>query len=140
MALQEFVGKHSYIMLLQKSEEFILEVEGELRTLLLPMRREDKSILYRRAQRYYKGFGLQAGQLTGMLDKFCSSHPVVLSGKEYEASLGWDEAVQLNFLHLMRAGACLESETPHKQQFYESFGKVRSSRGQAIKAWSNSRG
>ena len=66
------------------------------------MRKEEESILYRRSQRYYKGFGLQAEQLTGMLDRFCSSHPEVLSGKEYESSLGWDEEVQLSFLRLIR--------------------------------------
>ena len=129
VALQEFVRNHSFIMLSQKSEEFTLEVEGELRSLLLSMRREDKSVLYRRAQRYYKGFGLQAEQLTGMLGKFCGSHPEILSGKEFGSSLGWNEEEQLNFFHLMRAGACFGSEAPRKQQlllqFFESFSKVR---------------
>ena len=121
-------------MLSQKSEEFTLEVQGELHTLLLSMRREDKCVLYRRAQRYYKGFGLRQEQLIGMLGKFCGSHPEVLSGKEFGSSLGWDEEVQLSFFHLMRAGACLGSEAPRKQKlllnFYESFRKVREAKVQ----------
>ena len=134
VALMEFVQEHNYIMLSQKSKEFTLEVQGELRTLLLSMRREDKCVLYRRAQRYYKGFGLRQEQLEVMLGKFCGSHPEVLSGKEFGFSLGWNEGVQLKFFHLMRAGACLGSEAPRKQKlllnFYGSFSEVREANAQ----------
>ena len=138
LALLEFVRRHSYIMLLQRSEEFTLEVQGELRSLLLSMRREDRCVLYRRAQRYYKGFGLRGEQLTGMLSEFCSSHPEVLSGKEYGVSLCWDDEVQLSFFHLIRAGACFGSEAQRKQQlllqFYESFRRIRAAQVKCQKA------
>ena len=60
-ALSDFVKERTYIWRLLESQDFTLEEQGELRTLLLDMREEDRSSLYHRAYSYYDSFSDSRG-------------------------------------------------------------------------------
>ena len=56
-ALRDFVSNHPYVMLLQSSDTFDLQVEDQLRVLLESMRWDDRSTLHLRAKSYHGIFG-----------------------------------------------------------------------------------
>ena len=52
-ALGRFVAQRAYILRMERSKEFDLRTEGKFNVLLQRMRREDRSVFFRRAKRYY---------------------------------------------------------------------------------------
>ena len=107
-----------YILRMERSKEFDLRTEGKFNVLLQRMRREDRSVFYRRAKRYYQIHRTADDKVKELFREFCDSHPEVLSGEKHGLSKRWSAEEEAHFVDLINVGARLERK---KQKVLEAF-------------------
>ena len=83
-ALGDFVKAKAYIWQLVQTPDFTAKVECDLRSLLLSMREEDRSLLYRGACSYYSKFKTDPLDLTNLRKKSVSDKAATRSELQQE--------------------------------------------------------
>ena len=138
-ALRDFCLEFDFVWRKEKSARFDVTIQGWLRWKLLAMRKEDKSILYRRAKSYYNTFKLGQEHLDERLRKFCVKHPEVLRPNfklDFASPTCWSDDLIFELGDLIQAGAKVTPECKsHQKALALFYSFITSVDGQA--AWSN---
>ena len=82
------------------------------------MRREDRSVFFRRAKRYYRMYRTAEDKVRKLFQVFCDAHPEVLSGEKYGLSKEWSSEEEVYFGDLINVGVQLERK---QQKVVDAF-------------------